>query len=268
MMTAEHGVRVESRGAVDILAFGRAERLNALDPQTIEALCDYFEALHAQPQVRVVILRSEGRAFCSGADLGSTAFAADGEGRAHRQAEVQRRYSRLIRLMRSCPQPIIALAQGAACGAGFSLLLASDIRHAAPEARMNAAYLRIGLGGCDLGAGYLLPRLVGLSRASELLLTGRFIDAAQAQAIGLVSEVVPAARLLATALKTAEDMLSASPMGLRMTKESLNALIDAPGLEAALLIENRQQVILTGTQDHQEAMAARREKRSPAYRDC
>ena len=129
-MTAEHGIRVESRGAVDILAFGRAELLNALDPQTIEALCDYFEALHAQPQVRVVILRSEGRAFCSGADLGSTAFAAGGEGRAHRQAEVQRRYSRLIRLMRSCPQPIIALAQGAACGAGFSLLLASDIRYA------------------------------------------------------------------------------------------------------------------------------------------
>lgn len=267
-MTAEHGIRVESRGAVDLLAFGRAELLNALDPQTIEALCDYFEALHAQPQVRVVILRSEGRAFCSGADLGSTAFAAGGEGRAHRQAEVQRRYSRLIRLMRSCPQPIIALAQGAACGAGFSLLLASDIRYAAPEARLNAAYLRIGLGGCDLGSGYLLPRLVGLSRASELLLTGRFIDAAQAQAIGLVSAVVPASRLLDAAMETAAEMLAASPMGLRMTKESLNALIDAPGLEAALLIENRQQVILTGTQDHQEAMAARREKRPPAYRDC
>ena len=101
-----------------------------------------------------------------------------------------------------------------------------------------------------------------------MLLTGRFIDAAQAQAIGLVSAVVPASRLLDAAMETAAEMLAASPMGLRMTKESLNALIDAPGLEAALLIENRQQVILTGTQDHQEAMAARREKRPPAYRDC
>jgi enoyl-CoA hydratase/carnithine racemase len=171
----------------------------------------------------------------------------------------------VIRLMRACPQPIICLVRGAACGAGFSLLLAADIRYAAPEAKMNAAYLRIGLGGCDLGSGYLLPRLVGLSAASEFLLSGRFIDATRALRMGLVSEIVPAEQLLDTALAMAADMLRASPLGLRMTKESLNTLIDAPSLEAALLIENRQQIILTETADHLEAVAAFREKREPQY---
>ena len=132
---------------------------------------------------------------------------------------------------------------------------------------MNAAYIRIGLGGCDMGAGYLLPRLVGLSNASEFLLTGRFIDAERALRMGLVSEIVPAEKLLDTGLALAEDMLKAAPMGLRMTKEAINAEIDAPSLEAALAIEDRQQVILIDTDDHREAVKAFREKRAPTYRD-
>ena len=125
--------------------------------------------------------------------------------------------------MRGCPQPIIGLLHGAACGAGFSLALACDVRFAAPNARLNAAYLRVGLGGCDMGAGYLLPRLVGLSVASELLMSGRFIHAERAKAVGLVSDIVAADKLLDVALALANDMLAASPMGLRMTKETLNS---------------------------------------------
>jgi enoyl-CoA hydratase/carnithine racemase len=132
---------------------------------------------------------------------------------------------------------------------------------------MNAAYIRVGLGGCDMGAGYLLPRLVGLSNASEFLLTGRFVNAERALRMGLVSEVVAEEMLLETGLGLAEDMLKTAPMGLRMTKEALNSEIDAPSLDAALAIEDRQQVILIETADHQEAVAAFRDKRIPVYQD-
>jgi enoyl-CoA hydratase/carnithine racemase len=180
---------------------------------------------------------------------------------------MQQRYSRVIRLMRSCPQPIVALVHGPACGAGFSLVLASDVRFATPEARMNAAYIRVGVGGCDMGSGYLLPRLIGLSVASELLLTGRFLGAERAKAVGLVSDVVEVERLLETGLDFAAEMTRASPMGLRLTKQTLNALIDAPSLDTALMMEDRQQVMLLETSDHQEAVSAFREKRQPIYRD-
>ena len=132
---------------------------------------------------------------------------------------------------------------------------------------MNAAYIRVGLGGCDMGAGYLLPRLVGLSNASEFLLTGRFIGAERALRMGLVSEIVPEDKLLETGMALAADMLKTAPMGLRMTKETLNAEIDAPSLDAALALEDRQQVILLETADHREAVAAFREKREPRYGD-
>ncbi len=180
---------------------------------------------------------------------------------------MQKLYSGLVRSMRDCPQPIIALLHGAVCGAGFSLALASDVRYAAPNVRMNAAYIRVGLGGCDMGAGYLLPRLIGLSNASEFVLTGRFIDAERALRMGLVSEIVPENKLLETGMVLAADMLKTAPMGLRMTKEALNAEIDAPSLDAALALEDRQQVILLETADHGEAVAAFREKRDPRYGD-
>ena len=258
---------VETQGAIDILSLDRPDALNAMTPAMADELASYFAALPDRPATRVVILRANGRAFCAGAELTSDAFAAPGAGRAQRQLQMQQRYSQIIRLMRNCPQPIIALVNGAACGAGFSLVLASDVRFATPAAKMNAAYLKVGVGGCDMGSGYLLPRLVGLSVASELLLTGRFIDAARAKAVGLVSDVVAEDRLLDTGLALAAEMVRASPMGLRMTKQTLNALIDAPGLDAALMIEDRQQVILLETSDHREAVAAFRERRDPGYTD-
>ncbi len=118
-----------------------------------------------------------------------------------------------------------------------------------------------------MGSGYLLPRLIGLSVASELLLTGRFLDADRAKAVGLVSDVVADDKLLETGLAFAAEMTRASPMGLRLTKQTLNALIDAPGIDAALMIEDRQQVILLETSDHREAVAAFRERRDPSYSD-
>ena len=260
-------VSVEVREDAEIISLNRPDALNAVTPAMIDELTDYFSGLHQRLTTRVVILKGNGRVFCAGAELGSEAFSSPGEGRPQRQFQMQQRYSGVIRLMRGCPQPIIALVQGPACGAGFSLMLASDVRFAAPEARMNAAYIRVGVGGCDMGSGYLLPRLIGLSVASELLLTGRFLGADRAKAVGLVSDVVPADRLLETGLEFAAEMARTSPMGLRLTKQALNALIDAPSLDTALMIEDRQQVILLETSDHCEAVAAFREKRPPSYRD-
>lgn len=260
-------ITIEHRGAIDILSLNRPDQLNAVTPVMAEELATYFSRLPDRLDTRVVILRGNGRAFCAGAELSSDAFATPGKGRPQRQLSMQQLYSRIIRLMRNCPQPIIALAHGAACGAGFSLLLASDVRFAARGAKMNAAYIRVGVGGCDMGSGYLLPRLIGLSVASELLLTGRFLEAERAKAVGLVSDVVDDDALLATGVAFAAEMARASPMGLRMTKQTLNALIDAPGLDAALMIEDRQQVMLLETADHHEAVAAFRERRDPIYSD-
>jgi len=266
-MTQPDTIALETRGAIEILTLNRPAQLNAVTPEMIGELTDYFSGLHDRPATRVVILRGNGREFSAGAELGSDAFAAPGKGRPQRQLKMQQNYSGVIRLMRSCPQPIIGLAHGAACGAGFSLLLACDVRLATPDARMNAAYIRVGVGGCDMGSGYLLPRLVGLSVASELLLTGRFLKAERAQAVGLVSDIVPEDDLLTKGMEFASEMLRTSPMGLRMTKQALNALIDAPSLDAALMMEDRQQVMLLETYDHTEAVAAFRERRDPTYSD-
>ncbi len=266
-MAIDGTIRIENRDSIDIVTFDRAEALNAVTPDMVDALSDYFGSLQSRLSTRVVILRGDGRAFCAGADLGSDAFAPPGAGRPQRQMLEQKRYSGLIRLMRGCPQPIIGLIHGPACGAGFSIALACDVRYAAPDARMNAAYLRVGLGGCDMGSGYLLPRLVGVSVATEFLMSGRFIEAERAKAIGLVSDIVPFDKLLEIGLSLASDMLRASPMGLRMTKETLNAEIDAPSLDAGLTLEDRQQVMLLETADFREAVAAFREKRLPSYQD-
>jgi enoyl-CoA hydratase len=167
--------------------------------------------------------------------------------------------------MRRAQQPIISLVHGPACGGGFALALASDIRIAGESARMNAAFIRIGLSACDIGVSYFLPRLVGVSVASELMLTGRFINADRALRTGLVSEVVPDAKLAEAARPYIEEMLTTSPLGLRLTKECLNFSVDAPSLEAAVAMEDRNQILTSQTNDVREGMAAFLEKRKPQY---
>ena len=174
----------------------------------------------------------------------------------------------IILAMRRCPQPIIALISGAACGGGFSLALASDIRIADSTAKMNCAYIRIGLGGCDMGSSYFLPRLVGASLAAELILTGKFIDAQRALSVGLVSQLVEPDQLEAAAEEDIELMLTNTPLGLRLSKEALNVNIDANGLEAAIALEDRNQILCIQTADTREAMAAFMERRPPTFKDA
>jgi enoyl-CoA hydratase/carnithine racemase len=259
-------IRITSHGKIETATLNRPDLLNAMDEPMIIALQGYFRALADRHEVRVVILNAEGRAFCAGLDLKGWAKRED-EGAVHGGWRTQRAIATVMQLMRSCPQPIIACAQGAACGGGMSLLLASDVRYCTPDFRMNAAYIRIGLGGCDMGSSYFLPRLVGSSLASEMILSGRFVGAERALAAGFVSEVAAPDEIMAKAEALAADMLLASPMGLRLSKDVLNRNIDATGFEAALALEDRQQLMLSMTQDYAEARRAFAEKRAPEYRD-
>ena len=257
---------VDRRGDVEIATLNRPDALNALDEELTDALNRYFADLHERTDVRVVILRGNGRAFCAGLDIkAKSGRDQNDETPVLRTLRTQTAIGNIYRKMRSCPQPVITLAQGAACGGGLSLLLASDIRIAAPSLKANAAYIKIGLGGCDMASSYFLPRLVGASLAAEMILTGRFIHAPRALSSGLVSEVVEEDALLDVGMALAADMLLTAPWGLRLSKQALNLSIDAPSLEAAMAVEDRQQVILAATEDHREAMAAFLEKRPPSY---
>lgn len=264
-VTGFETIRVDREGPVDWLSLNRPESLNAINHQMATELRDYFFGLADNRATRVVVLRGEGRSFCAGLDLkqhNDEAMQSGGRGMGF-----QGYLADVYVAMRRCPQPIVSLIHGAACGGGMAFALASDIRIAADTARMNAAFIRIGLSACDMGVSYFLPRLVGTSIASELMLTGRFIHADRALATGLVSEVVTEEALAETAQTYVDDMLHASPMGLRLTKEGLSIAIDAGGLEQAMAIENRNQLLCSRTKDFREAITAHFEQRAPEYTD-
>lgn len=265
----------EHRDQIGWLTLNRPEQLNALSFEMVQDLRDFFGSLEEQLEVRVVIVRGAGRGFCSGLDL-KWSFGPGGEGGPEAAGitsvttsyMMQRAFADVVVRMRQAPQPIIAAIHGPAAGAGFSIAMACDVRLASESARLNAAYVRIGFSGGDMGSSYFLPRLIGLSRAAEYLYTGRFIDAATADRIGLVSRIVPEDQLSQAALELAQEMLRVSPFGLRMTKELLNVNIDAPSLIAATNLENRTQVLCSQTEDVQEAVKATFfEKRAPMYQD-
>ena len=169
--------------------------------------------------------------------------------------------------MRSLPQPIIAAVNGPAAGGGFALVLGSDVRMAAASARFNAAFIRIGLSACDIGTSWLLPRLVGAARAQELMLTGRIFDADEAARIGLVTDVYSNEELLAAAYAKADEIMRNTPFGVALTKEGMWSALEIPGMQAAIDLENRQQIMASATADHREAMQAFLEKRPPQYQN-
>ena len=257
---------VEHRGGAHWVTLNRPESLNAMSRTMMLELQHYFGELYTRPEIRAVVLRGAGKAFCAGLDLKERRE--PGEGGPVNGLRVQRRVSEIVMRMRRAPQPIIALIHGAASGGGFALALASDIRLAGPRARMNAAFIRIGLTACDVGVSYFLPRLVGSALASELLLTGAFIDAERALKVGLVSDVVPEAELEARGQAMVDAMLANTPLGVRLTKEALNMNIDAQSLEAAIALEDRQQILCAQTDDMREGIGAFLEKRDPAYQDA
>jgi enoyl-CoA hydratase/carnithine racemase len=256
------GVAIEN--AVLTLTLDRPHRMNALTDCMVDELRQLFSALYLDHSIRVVVMKANGRNFCAGLDvkerdggLPTTSLALLG----------QRKISEIVIAMRRCQQPIVALVQGAASGGGFALALASDIRILSADARMNAAFIRIGLGGCDIGVSYFLPRMIGSSLAAKYLLTGRFISAQDAIQFGLAADVVPADELERVASSYVADLLRATPIGLRLTKEALNHAIDAPGLEAVVALEDRNQILCSQSGNFREGIAAFLEKRQPNYLD-
>lgn len=261
---------IEREGHLTWLTLNRPESLNALSSVMVREMRDFFWTLGEDSETRVVVLRGAGRAFCAGLDLkeqGAGDAPAVASGGVPAALRAQRTISELVVLMRRAPQPIIAAVRGAASGGGFALALAADVRVAGESARMNAAFIRLGLSACDVGVSYFLPRLVGASLASELLLTGDFIDAARAERSGLVSRVVPDDQLDDAARALAARMLRNAPLALRLTKECLQHSVDAGSLGQAIAMEDRNQVLAVGTRDFREGVAAFLAKREAKFED-
>ena len=256
---------IEIIGSVARVTLDRPERLNALNEGLIASLTSFFTDLCERPDIRVVVLTGAGSAFCAGLDL-KDAAEKPADPTVSTMLDAQRRLRNIIPAMRRCPQPIIAVLNGAASGGGFAIALAADIRVALPTARMNAAFIRLGASACDMGVSYFLPRMIGSSAASHYLLTGRFIDAEAARALGLVSFLGDEAAVRAEVDLLCADLLRATPLGLRLTKEALNSTIDMPGLEAVIALEDRNQILSLQGEDFREGVRAFLEKRAPAYK--
>jgi enoyl-CoA hydratase len=257
------------RAGIALVTLNRPESLNAMNAALIADLHGAFGTLRDDRSCRVDVLTGAGRAFCAGLDLkeGATPLDAAGLGRVQAMLVVQQAIAALVPSMRGMRQPIIAAVNGAASGGGLALTLASDVRIAAASARFNVAFVRIGLSGCDIGVSWLLPRLIGASRAYELMLTGRFLPAAEAQEMGLVLDVVPDGQVLDAAYAEADRIIANSPFGVQMTKEVMWSQLEIGSLAAGIDLENRTQLLASQTGDMTEAVSAFLGKRPPNFTD-
>ncbi len=256
-----------SHEGIALLTLNRPESLNAMTSEMVELLHNRLDEIAVNRNVRVVVLTGAGRGFCAGLDLGGygTAPGYEWNGAVEKGLAVQKHIASLIPHLRSLPQPVIAAVNGPASGGGFALVLGSDIRLAASSARFNAAFIRIGLSACDIGTSWLLPRLVGAARAQELMLTGRLFDASEALNMGLVTSVMAEGDLLDAAYAKAQEVMLNTPLGVALTKEGMWSALEIPGLQAAIDMENRQQIMASFSDDARETRRARLEKRPPNY---
>jgi enoyl-CoA hydratase/carnithine racemase len=229
---------------IGVLTLNRPQNYNAVSFAMMTELESFWMERLYDLETVVIILRGAGeKGFCAGLDVKeyqssfTSMTAAD-------FYKFQGRLGRINLHMRRAPQPIICAVHGAAAGQGFSFALASDIRVISPDARFNAAYINIGLGGADMACSYLLPRIIGAGRAYEFMYTGNFMTADEAMNLGLASRLVPREKLMDTCMEYARVMMTKNPMGLRLTKEAINVNLDAGGLENAINIEDRNQTLL------------------------
>ena len=251
------------RDGVLLVTLNRPARRNAITFQMFDEMQLLLREVRGDESVRVVVVTGAGEGFCAGLDLD------DAEKlplmSANEMMQGQEVWAGAFEAFHNLPQPVIAAVNGAAAGGGLGLALAADIRLASETARFNAAFVRIGLSAGDVGVSWSLPRVVGLGHASEIMLTGDFVDAEEAARIGLVNRVVPAAELLDESLALAERISSNSPFGVTLTKRVLMANVDAGSLRNAVEVENRGQTLATRGDDFNESLSAFREKRTPKF---
>jgi len=255
---------VDSASAVATITLNRPERLNALTFEVYAELRDTFRALDTEPGVRAIIITGAGRAFCSGGDVEDiigALFSRDAAG----LLEFTRLTGALILSMRQCRRPIVAALNGTVAGAGAVIAAASDIRIAAENAKIAFLFTRVGLAGADMGAVWLLPRIVGMAHASELLMLGDFISAERAWQIGFYNRVVPGERLMAEATEIAARLARGPSAALGVTKQALN---EEAGMNLATAIEYEAQVQAKCMEDpnYREAYEAFRAKREAKFK--
>ena len=241
----------EVDGEIGILTFNRPRVVNAINTEMLGELIDFWQERQEDFGARVIVMRGAGeKGFCSGLDLKQTSDIETGFARGGTQPipeivyNSQKRFSTVARLMRSCPQPLIAAVHGAAMGGGLSFALAADVRLASDDAMFCAQYINIGLGGADVGSSYFLWRIVGWGRAAEMCLTGARVYADEAYRMGLVNHIYSREKLMPAAMEMATNMVSKTRMGLRLTKDALNAGINLANLEDTVKIEDRNQAFL------------------------
>ena len=250
---------------IALVTLNRPDRLNAITSTMIDELERVVSVVDLDPALRAVVLTGAGRGFCAGLDLmeQGTAPGADGVRPVVSGFMWQDHLATLHERIHRSRKPWIAAINGPCVGGGFAMALACDIRTASPAASFGAVFMKIGVSNCDMGTSYFLPRLVGASRSAELLLTARIFDAAEADAIGLLSSLDddPVER----ALDTARLIRANAPFATWMTKETMWQTVDAPSLRHALDIENRTQIMCSSNGDVAEAKAAFAEKRAPNW---
>jgi enoyl-CoA hydratase/carnithine racemase len=265
MALAPKSFRYEMNPATGVatITLNRPDRLNALTFEVYAELRDAFAALDTEPGVRAVVITGAGRAFCSGGDVEDiigALFARDRRG----LRDFTRMTCDVVLNIRRCRRPVIAALNGTVAGAGAVIATACDLRIAAESAKIAYLFTRVGLSGADMGVAWLLPRIVGLGRATELLLTGDFIDAETALRIGLYQRVVPQDRVLAEATALAERLAKGPAEALGVTKQALDEEA-ALGFGEALAYEAEAQAALMERPDFREAYEAFRAKREPRF---
>jgi enoyl-CoA hydratase/carnithine racemase len=248
---------------VATVTLNRPERLNALTIQVYEELRDTFRALDTEPGIRAVLLTGKGRAFCSGGDVNDI-IGALLDRPMDELLEFTRLTCDLVLAIRRCRRPVVAALNGTVAGAGAVIASACDVRIASESAKIAFLFTRVGLSGADMGASWLLPRIVGHGRATEILMTGDFVPPAEAHRIGLYNRVVPNDDLPGEARAFAEKLARGPSGGLAVTKEALDreASMD---LDSALAWEAQVQAALMLDPNFREAHAAFQEKREPDF---
>ena len=249
-------------GPVEVVKLNRPKSLNAFSLEMVDQLLQYFEQLHDREDVRLVVLMGTGVHFSAGLDLKLFLAGPERFG-AHKPGW---KFNRLIMHIRECPQPIVAVLRGAVTGGGLSLAAASDVRVCDTTAKFSAAFVGVGLSGAELGLSWHLPPIIGASRATELMMTGRLMLADEALSCGFVSRVSAPEQLDTVAREIIDQMLRVSPLGLRTTKQTLNASREAGSLRTAIEVEERGQILCIQSEDFTEGVTAFIEKREPIYR--
>lgn len=253
----------DTRDGVATITLNRPDKLNAF---TDGMLADWRAALatcEADDTIRAVVLTGAGRAFCTGGDLDALERGA-GDSPAEIKAELTDRVQPIPRALATLGKPVIAALNGVATGGGLDVALACDIRFAAQSARFAETYLRMGLIP-GVGGAFLLPRIVGIGKAMELFLSAEFIDAAEAERIGLINRVCPDATLLDEAQDFARRIAEAPPLSVRLIKRMIRMGLDTD-LDGGLEMAAANLPVARGSEDHREALAAFREKRKPVFK--